>query len=696
MRGGEFGCSRLRTVPPGFEPGCSPSAETKPFVLPELSNVATRYNVADVMRSEMKMNVDCQPVVCEPRICGGMCVSNGFRDNYLCSHVNERKMNSEAPPFYSQQLNDEIKRHEPPRQLAPSSSRDPNEFILRTYLDGQGRSEYINLASQIAYDGSNITFVFYENQIRRLMEESSYDDRKLEVLRASCVGQPREMVNLFCALMKNMSTNQRIEKAIDRLRQRYGVSGGLTSEPKVVAVRKGPKVAFNSTSLKLFNENLNTLEVFAHAHNEVEKLSGQLMLDTANRLPGTLKRRYLDYLDKMRIDLNQPSFESLRSFVVHEIQVRTSDYAQAFFKSDEREVQRERSCTGSKTFRVRQVDIEEGINSRSDQSKSRVVPDAEKKKLSVTSERSVVRRFNNKPPPICFFCSSVDSKHFLADCDNFKRLSPELKRKTVIDAKRCLNCLSLEHFVRHCHTQFKCGRCGPQCRNKHASALDECYATASESLGAAADEESAPIPAPRSRTKPSGKRDVNVRKVNFDNNRVVLLRTSSVKIVNPHTGELTLAYAQHDTASQATLISENLKNELRLESTPDPSVMIRTLADGTVPIGGRTDFVIESLYEDFDIEGALVVPQFSNDEGTLPHAVDITTLEHFNGEQIEVVPERKRIEILIGQSDKTLLAILDEYGSANPEELITYLPGWDLSPAVGAFLLLLTRARCLP
>ena len=119
----------------------------------------------------------------------------------------------------------------------------------------------------------------------------------------------------------------------------------------------------------------------------------------------------------MRIDLNQPSFESLRSFVVHEIQVMTSDYAQAFFKSDEHEVLLVR--TGSKTFRVRQAGIEDGIDSRSDQSESRVVPDAEKKNLSVTSARSMVGRFNNKPPPICFFCSSVDSRHFLADCDNF-------------------------------------------------------------------------------------------------------------------------------------------------------------------------------------------------------------------------------------------------------------------------------------
>ena len=60
--------------------------------------------------------------------------------------------------------------------------------ILQTYLDRQGRNEYVNLASQIAYDGVNLAFVFYENQIRRLMDESPYPERRFEVLRASCVG----------------------------------------------------------------------------------------------------------------------------------------------------------------------------------------------------------------------------------------------------------------------------------------------------------------------------------------------------------------------------------------------------------------------------------------------------------------------------------------------------------------------------
>ena len=128
------------------------------------------------------------------------------------------------------------------------------------------------------------------------MHESPYDERWLEVLRSSCIGLTWKMVNLFFAFMRNMSTSRRIERALDRLRQRYGVSGGLTSEPKIVKIRTGPRVSISVASLKAFNEDLNTLKVYAHAHDELDKLYGQLMLDTANQLPGVLKRKYLDCL----------------------------------------------------------------------------------------------------------------------------------------------------------------------------------------------------------------------------------------------------------------------------------------------------------------------------------------------------------------------------------------------------------------
>ena len=96
-------------------------------------------------------------------------------------------------------------------------------------------------------------------------------------------------------------------------------------------------------SLKCCNEDLNTFEVFAYAHDEVEKLSGQLLMDAACRLPSTLKHRYLDCVDKSRFDLNHPKFESLRNFVVHEVSVMTSDFAQVFFKNDEKDKSRESS-----------------------------------------------------------------------------------------------------------------------------------------------------------------------------------------------------------------------------------------------------------------------------------------------------------------------------------------------------------------
>ena len=104
-----------------------------------------------------------------------------------------------------------------------------------------------------------------------------------------------------------------------------------------------------------------------------------------------------------------------------------------------------------------------------------------------------------------------------------------------------------------------------------------------------------------------------------------------------------------------TLILDNLKTELGLETVPEPSVTIHTLADKTAPVEGCTNFKLQSLYngEEFDIKDALVVPKFSDDAHTLPHAVGTSTLEHFDGVHIPVAQDRRRVDVLIGQSDKS-------------------------------------------
>ena len=97
------------------------------------------------------------------------------------------------------------------------------ENVFNTYLERQSRNEYINLATHIGYDDTNIAFEFYENQIRKLMAESPCPERRLKTLRASCSSQPQETIDLFLAPMRRISTSERIENALHRWRQRVHI-----------------------------------------------------------------------------------------------------------------------------------------------------------------------------------------------------------------------------------------------------------------------------------------------------------------------------------------------------------------------------------------------------------------------------------------------------------------------------------------
>ena len=96
-----------------------------------------------------------------------------------------------------------------------------------------------------------------------------------------------------------------------------------------------------------------------------------------------------------------------------------------------------------------------------------------------------------------------------------------------------------------------------------------------------------------------------------------------------------LVYAQHDTGSQATLISEKLKDELDLDVEND-SIIIWTLAEQTMTSKGLVIFELQSLSDNavYFVNDALVVPDFLDDEGHLPHAVKVAYINHFQGVEI--------------------------------------------------------------
>ena len=125
-----------------------------------------------------------------------------------------------------------------------------------------------------------------------------------------------------------------------------------------------------------------------------------------------------------------------------------------------------------------------------------------------------------------------------------------------------------------------------------------------------------------------------------------------MRIINPVTGKSTLAYAQHDATSQATLIAKSLSDELGLATKTDHAITIRTLAEQTMRSGGLTNFEIESLSieKTFACKNVLVVPDFIDDENVLPHAVNTPKHRHFKGVEITTIPQRQRIDILIEQT----------------------------------------------
>ena len=96
-------------------------------------------------------------------------------------------------------------------------------------------------------------------------------------------------------------------------------------------------------------------------------------------------------------------------------------------------------------------------------------------------------------------------------------------------------------------------------------------------------------------TKPVCTENVVVRKMVPNNNNLVVLRTSAVKVISSNSGRCVLVYLQHDTASQVTLISERLSDELDLKMKDSNAITIRTLAEEITPANGVVQFNLESL-----------------------------------------------------------------------------------------------------
>ena len=159
-------------------------------------------------------------------------------------------------------------------------------------------------------------------------------------------------------------------------------------------------------------------------------------------------------------------------------------------------------------------------------------------------------------------------------------------------------------MVRNWMAPLMCRRCGSSCSSKHSGSRYELCVWSQVGGGNGSSGLSKVIDT-ETRESSSENEQHMVRKLTLNKNNTVLLCTSAVRVFNPSTGRSTFVYGQHDTASQATIISERLKNELYLAVDKKRNKTIRTLAQQTTSSGGLTElFTLQllSIDETFQIK----------------------------------------------------------------------------------------------
>ena len=287
----------------------------------------------------------------------------------------------------------------------PQVKRDTEEVRA---LDGS-RKDFLDEAVLIGFDGTNMPYVMFYNQIMNLMARCPYPDRKLPILRAACVRSAAQTIAVVISDTPGFDDNTKITMGLSRLEQRFGRSGGFVNEPEVRRIRNGPKLSSTSgASWKNFKDELTQCYVFAHSYKKPDVLEGRLVVDLARRLPSYAKQRYLDYLKDRFGSTNEPTFGSLMAFVEHEEECKSSDFAVQLMADEKSERAGTKSNAGNDgkssgyfSMKVKKTSAQFGDNYNSS---------------FKASEQPVLDNRNNVlavVPPQCFVCNfeNCESRH---------------------------------------------------------------------------------------------------------------------------------------------------------------------------------------------------------------------------------------------------------------------------------------------
>ena len=559
----------------------------------------------------------------------------------------------------------------------PLENRDTSLTVYKYQL-------LLEEAREIRYTGRGLPYIFFYNQITNLLQRCPDPTRKMDLLRAACQEQARETISVLVPPVPGWAVDTQIKRALESLQLRYGCCSFL-SEPLVKSIRTGSKFAkIDVAALEQLISELNECELYARAYKQTNLLNSSFILDIAERLPFYLKNRYTDFLLDHCDNPDDPSFETLKEFLRRELQRMNTTFAQRLLGPAPKKI--EKSVAPHK-INVRQASVE--VKQITPKFKSHT-----ETSTSFTPQNKVGNsKTQQRQPPLCFICSTAtkEYRHFLNECNTYTAMNPHTRHDSIVSSGHCINCL-LKHQVKDCTQPCKCRHCGKHQSLRHTTSLHYFYFNhsieAREKQGAANGTNTQALKhsggaIPTFASEKPVASDVNVdnasiKKVHTKQTRVYT-RISAIRVINKFTGFSTLAYAQHDSGSEITLVSNTLAHELGLARGGTTEVTLHTVSGSTTADYAYVSFDVETMHsgERFTIQKALVMPAWSKETYTLPHHYDLSTYQNFHDIEIQAVPDRKHVDILLGLDNSDLMTVLEErVGAKNQPHAIHTPIGW--------------------
>ena len=213
----------------------------------------------------------------------------------------ERYRDIRCPPGYEHFISAFIKN----KQIQPEGKQE----MIQDHESLRSRKDFLDEAVLIGYDETNMPYVMFYNQIMNLLARCPYSDRKLPLLRAACLHTAAQTIAVVISNIPGFDDDAKINMALNRLSQRFGVHGGFVNEPEVQKIRNGPKMSSTTAAAwKTFRDELIQCFVYAHSYKKPELLEERLVVDLARRLPNFAKQRFLDYLNDRCGSTCDPTF----------------------------------------------------------------------------------------------------------------------------------------------------------------------------------------------------------------------------------------------------------------------------------------------------------------------------------------------------------------------------------------------------